>query len=54
MARRRAKRRTRGASYEQVKADIDAREGIRLAPVLKDLIGNEDPDDLMVKITEVL
>ena len=54
MVRRRAKRRTRGASYEEVKAKIDAKEGIRLAPVLQDLIGNEDPDDLMIKVTDAL
>ena len=51
---RRAKRRTGCSSYEEVKAKIDAKEGIRLAPVLRDLIGNEDPDDLMVSIRDVL
>ena len=39
---RRAKRRTSGDSYEDVKYQINVREGNRLAPVLRDLIGTED------------
>ena len=46
MVRRRAKRRTGGDSYEDVKYQINVREGNRLAPVLRDLIGTEDPEDL--------
>ena len=51
---RRAKRRTGGDSYEDVKYQIDVREGNRLAPVLRDLIGTEDPEDLALDILDVL
>ena len=51
---RRAKRRTGGDSYEDVKYQINVREGNRLAPVLRDLIGTEDPEDLALDILDVL
>ena len=51
---RRAKRRTRGDSYEEAKYKIDVKEGNRLAPVLRDLIGTEDPEDLALDILDVL
>ena len=51
---RRAKRRTGGDSYEEVKYKIDVKEGNRLAPVLRDLIGTEDPEDLALDILDVL
>ena len=51
---RRAKRRTGGDSYEDVKYQIDVREGNRLAPILRDLIGTEDPEDLALDILDVL
>ena len=51
---RRAKRRTSGDSYEEVKYQIDVKEGNRLAPILRDLIGTEDPEDLALDILDVL
>jgi len=51
---RRAKRRTGGDSYEEVKYKINVKEGNRLAPVLRDLIGTEDPEDLALDILDVL
>ena len=51
---RRAKRRTGGDSYEEVKYKIDVKEGNRLAPILRDLIGTEDPEDLALDILDVL
>ena len=51
---RRAKRRTGGDSYEEVKYQIDVKEGNRLAPILRDLIGTEDPEDLALDILDVL
>ena len=51
---RRAKRRTGGDSYEEAKYKIDVKEGNRLAPVLRDLIGTEDPEDLALDILDVL
>ena len=51
---RRAKRRTGGDSYEDVKYQINVREGNRLAPILRDLIGTEDPEDLALDILDVL
>ncbi len=39
---------------ESQKEKLEAQKTNRIKPILKDLIGTEDPDDLMLEILEVL